>query len=105
MLHIESKESRTKVARRQSDGDPALKPAWIVLQEVAYAIKLPYSIGIGKRPDIEPHGLNGNTKFHGMLPASHQSVVVQLECVPAIEISWFPAHLSQKVRQPPRTTH
>src|SRR4029077_2931553 len=103
VLEIDSKNVLPQVARRQSTGDSALELRWVIPEKTSPIGKAPDSVRIRIRNHIEHHVFESAAKSKGMSALGEKRVVIRLQRIPVIKISWTASDSASEVGN--TTTH
>src|SRR6267378_8602839 len=88
VLQVGAKEALANITRGKRADNSALESRWIIRQKTAYISELPNPAWIGKRPGLQQHALNRHPKLDGVPAPIEERVVVHLEGIPIVQVSW-----------------
>src|SRR5207253_9545296 len=66
----------------------SLESVWVIRQKAAYISELPNAARIGKRRGLHEHTLDCHPKLDGVPASVEESIVIHLERIPAVQVSW-----------------
>src|SRR5712692_8554951 len=88
VLQVGAKDALANITRGECADNSSLESRWIIRQKTGYICELPNAAWIGKCRGLQQHALNRHSKLDGVPAPIEESVVVHLEGIPIVQVSW-----------------
>src|SRR6266567_5146750 len=88
VLQVGAKEGLANITGGERADNSSLEPRWLIRHETWYIGELPNAARIGKRRGLHEHALNRHPKLDSVLASIEERVVVHLERIPTVQVSW-----------------
>src|SRR5437016_5334472 len=88
VLQVPAKDGLANITGRERADNASLEPRRLIRHKTGYIGELPYAAWISKGRGLHQHSLNRHAKLDSVLASIEKGIVVHLERIPTIQVSW-----------------